>query len=82
MERQSRAQENQVDMFAKKAKGDLDIARTKDIQSGADLKDLDFTRKADGTEHSEKMQEKAFEHGSVMQQKKLDVVAKNNLTQQ
>lgn len=71
-ERESRAAENAVDMIAKGAKADLDKARTRDLNSGADIKDLDFTRKADGKEFNEEMQKEAFKHGSSMAQKKFD----------
>jgi hypothetical protein len=54
-ERESRALENQVDMDAKSAKADLDRAKTANLQSDTDNKDLDFTRKAQGIEHQEKM---------------------------
>lgn len=55
MERQSRAAENQVDMDAKSAKADLDRAKTANLQSDTDNKDLDFTRKAQGVDHQEEM---------------------------
>jgi hypothetical protein len=55
-ERMSRAQENQVDMEAKSAKAALDRAKTANLQSDTDLKDLDFTRKAEGTDFQEEMQ--------------------------
>lgn len=57
-ERDSRALENQVDMDAKGAKADLDRAKTADLQSGKDLKDLEFTRRANGVEFQEKLAEK------------------------
>ncbi|MCP4487725.1 MAG: hypothetical protein GY820_10475 [Gammaproteobacteria bacterium] len=69
-ERDSRAEENVVDIDLKSANADLSRAKTADIISGTDQKDLDFTRIADGTQHQEKMQEKAFEHGSAIAQEK------------
>lgn len=60
-ERLSRARENEVDLRAKTAKAILDEAKARDINSGADLKDLDFTKKADGSEFGEKMTEKEFD---------------------
>jgi hypothetical protein len=57
-ERLSRARENEVDLRAKTAKAILDEARARDLNSAADNKDLDFTRKVEGTEFSEKMTEK------------------------
>jgi hypothetical protein len=59
MERQSRAQENQVDMDAKSAKADLDRAKTANLNSDTDNKDLDFTRRAQGIDHQEKMAQNA-----------------------
>lgn len=52
-ERNSRTSENAVDKFAKQAKGELDQAKTREINSTADQKDLDFTRVADGTQFRE-----------------------------
>ena len=64
-ERKSRAAENVVDMDAKSAKADLDRAKTEDIKSGRDLKDLEFTRKASGTEFNEEMAKKGNSGSSV-----------------
>lgn len=55
MERESRARENYVDVEAKQAKAALDRAKTVNLQSDTDNKDLDFTRKAQGIDHQEKM---------------------------
>ncbi len=63
-ERRSRTVENETDVYAKKAKAGLDEAKTQQIGSDTDLKDLDFTRKADGTEFAEKMAEKAHDRDS------------------
>lgn len=64
-ERKSRTIENA-------AQTALAEAKTRDLSSGADGKDLDFTRKADGVEFNEDMQKLAFQHGSAMSQKTLD----------
>lgn len=58
LERKSRAQENGVDILVKQAKAKLDNARAGDIESSKDLKDLDFARKAEGSDFAEKMAEK------------------------
>lgn len=60
-ERESRARENAVDMRVKNAKAVLDEARAKNIDSDTDNKDLDFTRKVEGTDFNEAMTEKMFE---------------------
>jgi len=75
-ERESRAEENIVDMDAKGAKADLDRAKTRELGSTTDLKNLDFTRKADGVEFNEEMQKEAFKHGSAVTQKSMDIAAK------
>jgi len=71
-ERYSRARENEVDLRAKSAKAALDEARTRDIHSAADQKDLDFTRKADGTEFDEKMTEKTHDRQTAAGLKHMD----------
>lgn len=60
-ERNSRATENAVDIRAKNAKAALDEARARNMDSDTDNKDLDFTRKADGTEFDEKLSEKVLD---------------------
>jgi len=64
-ERDTRSQENIVDLDAKKAKAQLDIARARQLGSEADLKDLEFTKKADGSEFKEDMDKKAFERETL-----------------
>jgi hypothetical protein len=64
-ERNTRSQENIVDLDAKKAKAQLDIARARQLGSEADLKDLEFTKKADGSEFKEDMDKKAFERETL-----------------
>ena len=67
-ERDSRTQENMVDKDLKGANAELARAKTRDLNSGADNKDLDFTRVADGTAFNEEMQKEAFKHGSAVTQ--------------
>ncbi len=71
-ERLSRARENEVDLRAKTAKAILDEARAREIGTKSDLNDLEFTRKADGTEHDEKMQEKDFDRTTAAGIKAMD----------
>jgi hypothetical protein len=54
----------------KGAQADLAEAKTRQLGSAADLDDLDFTRKSDGTEHNEEMQKKAFDHGATIAHEK------------
>jgi hypothetical protein len=55
MERMSRTVENETDVRAKNAKAGLDEAKTRELNSTTDLKDLEFTRKADGLDFDEEM---------------------------
>jgi len=71
-ERLSRARENEVDIRAKTAKAILDEARARDLNSTADNKDLDFTRKVEGTEFSEKMTEKDHDRETAAGLKVMD----------
>lgn len=75
-ERLSRARENEVDLRAKSAQAALSEARARQLGSDADIKDLDFTRKADGTEFQEKMAEKSFERETEAGLKTLDNLTK------
>ncbi len=69
-ERNSRAQENAIDMEVKAANARLANARAGDIDSSRDLKDLEFTRKAQGEDFAERMAEKEHDRNtSVMQQR-------------
>ena len=65
-ERNSRASENAVDIRAKNAQAALNEARARELDSSTDLKDQEFTRKADGTEFSEKMAEKDFDRNTAV----------------
>jgi hypothetical protein len=56
VERQSRADENRVDMVNKETQAMLNRAKTRDLLSSTDIKDLDFTQTADGTKHAQDME--------------------------
>lgn len=60
-EKQSRAEENQVDMEVKSARAELDRAKARATHSSADLQDQDFIRKEDGVDFTQKMQEKEYD---------------------
>lgn len=72
VERNSRAQENMVDMDLKGANANLSRAKTRELGSEADLKDQDFVRKSDGTDFRERMAEKGFDHNSAAALKIID----------
>lgn len=71
-ERRSRARENAVDIAVKTAKAAFDQARASNIQSDTDLKDLDFTRIAEGIHHAERMKEKDHDRNSKTMEKEID----------
>lgn len=81
MERRSRAMENEVDMRAKTAKAILDEAKAKHLASDMDLKDLEFTRKAQGTEHAERMAEKELDAQVGLVGKDMDNRSKESISQ-
>ena len=56
-ERISRAKENQVDVVLKQTKAELQMAQTKKLQSEADMTDLEFIRKKEGTDVQERLAE-------------------------
>lgn len=61
-ERQTRADENRVDMVNKQSQAMLNRAKTRELLSNTDLKDLDFARIADGTKHDEEMDKKGVDN--------------------
>lgn len=65
-ERNSRTEENGIDMINKRTQAELNQARTRQLLSDTDLKDLDFTQQADGTKHRQKLEEKQFDHRAIM----------------
>jgi hypothetical protein len=79
-ERNSRATENEVDLRAKTAKAILDEARARNLNSDSDNKDLEFTRKADGTEFKESMAEKEHDRNTAAGLKTMD--SKNKVEKQ
>jgi hypothetical protein len=79
MERKSRAMENEVDMINKMTQAKLNEARTKDLLSNADLKDLDFARKADGTEHAENMDKETLKSDTALEGKQMDNFTKHTI---
>jgi len=81
MERQSRALENQVDMKLKNANANLADAKVSQISSETDLKDLQFTRSAQGTDFQEKMAEKAFDRNTADRHKAHDRITQTGLEQ-
>ena len=68
IERRSRADENEVDRYMKMTQAEVNKAKARQLGGEADMTDLDFTRKADGTEFNEKMQEKGFDHKAAVVQ--------------
>ena len=62
IERNSRSKENAVDIRLKNANAALAEAKVRNMDSDTDAKDLDFTRKADGTEYNEKIGEKVVDN--------------------
>lgn len=79
MERESRAKENHVDMRAKTARAVLDEAKARLVSSDTDLKDLDFTRKAEGVDFQEKMSEKAHDRETTLSKAVEDNVSKEEM---
>ena len=75
-ERQTRAEENQVDMVNKHTQAMLNRARTRELLSNTDLKDLDFTQTADGTKHAQEMEKKDSDHRSAERMKTQDNITK------
>lgn len=67
-ERQSRAQENGVDMRVKSAKADLDEAKARATHSTADLQDLDFLEKESGVDQQKLMAQKDHDRLAKMDQ--------------
>lgn len=80
-ERDSRAEENAVDIQVKTAKAMLDQAKAGNIQSDTDLKDLDFTRTAEGSKFYEEMQKKDHDRGTNLMSKESDRASKREIEQ-
>ena len=82
LERESRAQENQVDMRAKTARAVLDEAKAREVGANTDLKDLDFVRRAEGKEAQERMAEKDHDRQTTMSKAIEDNVSKETINAQ
>ncbi len=78
-ERRSRSVENETDVRAKTAQAELNEARAENLRSDTDMKDLDFTRKADGTDFNEKMSEKNHDRASNLMQHDSDNQSKERM---
>ena len=79
MERKSRAMENEVDMINKMTQAKLNEARTQDLLSSRDIKDLDFARTADGTVHAENMDKENLKADAALTGKEMDNLTKNKI---
>jgi len=78
-ERNSRARENAVNIQVKSAKSLLDQTKAGNIQSDTDLKDLDFTRTAEGSKFQEEMQKKDHDRSSSLLAKESDRASKREI---
>jgi len=76
LERKSRAMENQVDMINKQTQAELNQARTRQLISDADLKDLEFSQIADGTKHAQEMDKEKVKSLTSLAGKEMDNSAK------
>ena len=65
-ERQSRAQENGIDMEVKSAKAERDRASAREIHSKADMTDLTFLERESGVDQEKKLQEKEHDRLSKL----------------
>jgi len=70
-ERQSRAQENGVDMRLKSAKADLDEAKARATHSSADMTDLNFLEKESGADKAHEMDKMNMQHNGDMDKEAL-----------
>jgi len=82
-ERDSRSGENHIDARLKEAKAVNEEAKARKTQSDADMVDLDFLRKKDGTERVEKLDDERAKHHSDLakadQQATLNYMAQSQL---
>ena len=72
----AKARENEIDYELKSAKRDFEIARARKMQSDADVTDLDFLRKDDGTDHANEMEKKNFDQQANEREKAQNNIAK------
>jgi len=81
-ERQTRAEENKVDMVNKQTQAMLNRAKTRELLSNTDLKDLDFTQQADGTKHAQDMEKQDSQQRSQERQKVQDNITKLHISKE
>ena len=72
IERLSRAEENKVDMINKQTQAMLNRAKTRELLSDTDLKDLDFAQTADGTKHRQEMDKESLKAQTSLMGKHMD----------
>ena len=65
----TRAEENMVDMRAKSAKAAVDEARVENIKADTDVKDIEFTKKLQGSDFEEEMIKKEHDRNSKLMEK-------------
>lgn len=75
-ERQSRANENGVDVQVKMAKAELDQAKARATHSSADMVDLDFVEKSSGQDKQHEADMTQMKHIASMDGKALDMMHK------
>jgi len=84
-ERNSRVGENHVDSRLKEAKAVNEEAKARKSQSDADMVDLDFLRKQDGSERKEKLDDDRYNQNAKMEQEDqkaaLNYMSNNQLSQ-
>jgi hypothetical protein len=78
-ERQSRAQENGVDMQVKSAKANLDQAKARATHSSADMTDLNFLEKESGADKMHEMEKMDFQQRGAMDQQAMSNMHKDGL---
>ena len=76
MNERAKGQENQVDVELKSAKTQTELAKTRNLESQSDLRDLDFLHKESGEDLNRKLQEKDFDRRS-----QLDLTAAKKLSE-
>ena len=72
---QAKGQENAVDVQLKTAKTQTEQAKARDLNSGADVKDLDFVEKESGVQSAREQQTSERNHEQSMESKEFDRLA-------
>ena len=72
----AKAKENEIDFELKTAKRDFEVARTRKMESDADMTDLDYLRKDHGKDQEEVMAGKAFDRGTQQDKTRSDNLTK------